>query len=209
MPSLVTWVERIRQWWFMPPGCCNGIVHLNPYGRDAVTLAVDLANEPPATAAELERRCVAAGLVLGAMTAPTSPRCGVPPPVDRRRGRAHGGGAGGAAQHLLTAATAHPRLTDHDGTWHLHFRDDDLPPSEIVAAILAAARRCTSSGAGWAGWAAAPRTAATGSTPTPAAAGSSATARRLAPTATRCAATAPARRRRADPSASERPNWTR
>ena len=39
---------------------------------------------------------------------------------------------------LLAAATAHPRLTDHDGTWHLHFRDDDRPPAAIVAAILSA-----------------------------------------------------------------------
>jgi predicted RNA-binding Zn ribbon-like protein len=39
---------------------------------------------------------------------------------------------------LLAAATAHPRLTDHDGSWHLHFRDDDRPPSAIVAAILSA-----------------------------------------------------------------------
>ena len=39
---------------------------------------------------------------------------------------------------LLAAATAHPRLTDHDGVWHLHFRDDDRPPAAIVAAILAA-----------------------------------------------------------------------
>ena len=61
----MTWVERMRQWWFTRPACCNGIVHLNPYGREAVTLAADLANEPPATPADLERRCVAAGLVLG------------------------------------------------------------------------------------------------------------------------------------------------
>jgi hypothetical protein len=55
----------MRQWWFTRPACCNAIVQLNPYGRDAVTLAVDLANEHPTTAADLERRCVAAGLVLG------------------------------------------------------------------------------------------------------------------------------------------------
>ncbi len=137
MPSLVTWVERIRQWWFMTPGCCNGIVHLNPYGRDAVTLAVDLANDPPAATADLERRCVAAGLVLGG-----SPDLAAVSEFLRRWTAVVDAPTAVARAErlnsLLTVATAHPRLTDHDGTWHLHFRDDELPPSEIVAAILAA-----------------------------------------------------------------------
>jgi|SRR4051794_7578239 hypothetical protein len=137
MPSLVAWVERMRQWWFMAPGCCNGIVHLNPYGRDAVTLAVDLANDPPASTADLERRCVAAGLVLGGPTdfAEVAEFLGrwvgvVDAPSDAERAE--------RLNALLAAATAHPRLTDHDGTWHLHFRDDDRPPAAIVAAILSA-----------------------------------------------------------------------
>lgn len=124
----------------MPTGCCNAIVHLNPYGGDGVALAVDLANDPPSSVADLERRCVAAGLVLGrpmngadlamvdeflrrwtaVVDAPT-------PGVRAERLNA-----------LLAAATAHPRLTDHDGVWHLHYRDDGLPPSGIVAAVVAA-----------------------------------------------------------------------
>src|SRR5690242_10015389 len=128
----------MRQWWFTGPACCNGIVHLNPYGRDAVALAVDLANDPPDTPAELERRCVAAGLVLG----------GPVTAADFGAVRAYvqawiavadaltDGERADRLNALLAATTAHPRLTDHDGTWHLHFRDDDRPPSAIVAAIL-------------------------------------------------------------------------
>lgn len=130
----------MRQWWFTHRACCNGIVHLNPYGRDAVTLAVDLANEPPATAAELERRCVAAGLVLGGpMTA--ADFGATHEYLARWIAVADASTAAERAERLnalLAAATAHPRLTDHDGTWHLHFRDDDRPPAAIVAAILSA-----------------------------------------------------------------------
>jgi predicted RNA-binding Zn ribbon-like protein len=130
----------MRQWWFTELACCNGIVHLNPYGRDAVALAVGLANDPPDTPAELERRCVAAGLVLdGAVTAADFGAVRayvdrwvavVDAPTDRERAE--------RLNALLAAATAHPRLTDHDGTWHLHFRDDDRPPAAVITAILAA-----------------------------------------------------------------------
>lgn len=131
------WVERIRQWWFMPPGCCNGIVHLNPYGEHAVALAVDLANDPPTSAADLEMRCVAAGLELGAtpdLAAVSAFLRGwtevVDAPTEAERAE--------RLNALLAAATAHPRLTDHDGAWHLHFRDDERPPAAVVAAIVAA-----------------------------------------------------------------------
>ena len=35
----------------MSPSCCNGIVHLNPYGADAVLLAVNLTLNPATTEA--------------------------------------------------------------------------------------------------------------------------------------------------------------
>lgn len=38
---------------------------------------------------------------------------------------------------LLAAATTHPRLTDHAGGWHLHFRDHDLPLSGVLRALVA------------------------------------------------------------------------
>jgi len=140
MPSLVTWVDRMRQRCFTDPACCNGIVHLNPYGQEAVTLAVDLANDPPDTPAELERRCVAAGLVLGGQVRAADVGA-VRAYVGAWIAVADAPSDGERAERLnalLAAATAHPRLTDHDGTWHLHFRDDDRPPSAIVAAILSA-----------------------------------------------------------------------
>src|SRR4029079_16332355 len=124
----MTWWERMRQWWLTHPACCNGIVHLNPYGRDAVTLAVDLANEPPATAAEVERRCVAAGLGLGGPMAEaefgatrgdaarrTEPRLGATRAyLARWIAVADAPTAAERAERLnalLAAATAHPRLT--------------------------------------------------------------------------------------------------
>ncbi len=136
----MTWVERTRQWWFTLPVCCNDIVHLNPYGQDAVALAVGLANDPPASAADLERRCVAAGLVLGR---PMNDADLATAEGFLRRWTAVADAPTTAVRAerlnaLLAAATAHPRLTDHDGTWHLHYRDDGLPPSGILAAIVVA-----------------------------------------------------------------------
>jgi len=112
-------------------------VHLNPYGRDAVALAVDLANDPPRSTADLEHRCAAAGLVLGG----TPDLAEVAEFLERWTAVVDAPTATVRAKRLnalLAAATAHPRLTDHDGTWHLHFRDDERAPSEIVAAIVAA-----------------------------------------------------------------------
>ena len=39
-------------------------MHLNPYGSDAVLLAVDLVSNPPRTAADLDERCRAHGVVV-------------------------------------------------------------------------------------------------------------------------------------------------
>ena len=39
-------------------------MHLNPYGEYAVLFAVDLCWNPPATGAELQTRCEAAGLAV-------------------------------------------------------------------------------------------------------------------------------------------------
>ena len=41
-------------------------MHLNPYGRDAVLLAAELANDPPSGRVELVDRCRDAGLVVDA-----------------------------------------------------------------------------------------------------------------------------------------------
>lgn len=135
IPSLVGWLERVRQkcrsvGWVavMPRSCCNGFVQLNPYGQDAVLLAVDLVNDPPETAAELVTRCEDAGVVF---------ERGTPPPqlaevleflgrwvevvdADEPERRAE------LLNALLAESTAHPRLTVHTGQWHLHYRDEAI-----------------------------------------------------------------------------------
>lgn len=103
-------------------------------------MAVALVNEPPASAAELADRCVRAGLVLDR------------PMTDADLGDARAFlrswtavvDAAAPAERatllnaLLAASTAHPRLTDHAGGWHLHYRDDDLGPVGVLRAVLAA-----------------------------------------------------------------------
>lgn len=114
-------------------------MHLNPYGQDAVLLAVDLTNAPPADAAELGQRCTAAGLVVDrpATTADLDatrellPRWAAVVDAPDARQRAT------LLNALLAESTAHPRLTDHVGGWHLHFRDDDLPLAAVLRALVA------------------------------------------------------------------------
>ncbi|MFC4947441.1 CGNR zinc finger domain-containing protein [Pseudonocardia sp. GCM10023141] len=114
-------------------------MHLNPYGRDAVELAVELVNAPPLTARELAERCVAAGVALEQPAAPadldatreflTRWTAVVDEPDPHARAA--------LLNTLLAAATAHPRVTDHDGSWHLHYRDDDLPLASVLRALVA------------------------------------------------------------------------
>lgn len=114
-------------------------MHLNPYGQDAVLLAVDLANAPPADATELGHRCAAAGLVVDRpgttadlhathdLLATWTAIVDAPDPRTRAD----------LLNALLAGSTAHPRLTDHAGGWHLHFRADDLPLAGVLRALVA------------------------------------------------------------------------
>lgn len=114
-------------------------MQLNPYGQDAVLLAADLANDPPADAAELTRRCAAAGLVVdrpaGAADLADALALGADwlAIVDAPDAAARAA----LLNVLLAAATAHPRLTDHHGGWHLHYRDDGLPVGGVLRALVA------------------------------------------------------------------------
>ncbi|MEU7040772.1 CGNR zinc finger domain-containing protein [Streptomyces varsoviensis] len=115
-------------------------MHLNPYGTDAVNLAADLANRPPADAAELADRCRAAGLELECRPTPRDLR-GVRATLraweaivdaDDERERAE------LVNRMLAEAAAHPRLTDHAGDgWHLHYRDDGQPFGAILSSLIA------------------------------------------------------------------------
>jgi predicted RNA-binding Zn ribbon-like protein len=113
-------------------------VQLNPYGQDAVQLAVDLANDPPVTAAELVIRCEQAGVVF---------ERGTPAPVlaeviefldrwcevvdaelpERRAALLNA---------LLAESTEHPRLTAHTGSWHIHYRAERIPFARKLRALV-------------------------------------------------------------------------
>ncbi|TDD73375.1 CGNR zinc finger domain-containing protein [Actinomadura rubrisoli] len=115
-------------------------MHLNPYGRDAVNLAADLANRRPASAEELADRCRAAGLVLEhpvtsrdlerALSALEAWEEIVDAGDEHERAE--------LLNRMLAAAAAYPRLTDHAGEgWHLHYRDDRQPLGSVLFALIA------------------------------------------------------------------------
>lgn len=119
----------------MTGACGNAIVRHNPYTDLAVVLLADLVNRPPRTVAELVRRCEAGGFVA----APTH-RADLPAvlefleewrhvaattdPVERSR----------LLNAMMADAATYPRLTDHDGHWHLHHRDDGVTLAHALKA---------------------------------------------------------------------------
>ena len=115
-------------------------MHLNPYGADAVRLTVSLANDPPATAAALQDRCLAGGLVPDLPVEPAdlpATRAFVADwlavvdagePAERAR----------LLNAMLRDAAAHPRLTDHAGDgWHIHYRDPRQPLAAVLRTLIA------------------------------------------------------------------------
>jgi hypothetical protein len=114
-------------------------MHLNPYGEDAVRLAMDLANDPPSTLADLVERCRAGGLVIDMPFGPDDlPHVlafleewlavvDASEPAER----AH------LLNDLLREASAYPRLTDHAGDgWHIHYRDLDVPLASVLRTLI-------------------------------------------------------------------------
>lgn len=114
-------------------------MHLNPYGRDAVELAVDLANRPPATLADLVQRCRRFDLVID-MPVDDRDLAGALELIEQWcRLVDEPGEAGRVAllNRMLAEASTHPRVTDHAGTgWHLHYRDDDVPLRQVLRALI-------------------------------------------------------------------------
>ncbi|GAA4234104.1 hypothetical protein GCM10022254_38200 [Actinomadura meridiana] len=114
-------------------------MHLNPYGEDAVKLAAKLANRRPASGTELAHCCQAAGLLMDQpVTQQDVDRTWavldewekVVDTTDERERAA-------LVNRMLTAAAAHPRLTDHGGGgWHLHYRDDGQPLGSVLSALI-------------------------------------------------------------------------
>ncbi|MFE5479555.1 CGNR zinc finger domain-containing protein [Nocardia sp. NPDC056541] len=114
-------------------------MHYNHYGREPVLLGVDLLNVPCSNAAELARRCAAAGLVLStpvsdgdltSVTAFLGRWRGVLECADRAERAAR-------LNVLLAEYASAPRLTDHVGDgWHLHFRDPGVATDRQIAALI-------------------------------------------------------------------------
>jgi predicted RNA-binding Zn ribbon-like protein len=113
-------------------------MQLNPYGHDAVVLAVDLSNWRPETAAELVTRCAEAGVVfepgtsapdLAEVLAFLDQWCEVVDAIEPERRAALLNG-------LLAESTAHPRLTAHTGSWHIHYRDEAITYARKLRALI-------------------------------------------------------------------------
>lgn len=115
-------------------------MHFNPYGEYAVLLAASLANDWPRDRAGIVERTREEGMTVdfpeGAddharVRDIVDDWLRVVDEIDPLR-RAH------LLNAQMRAASAYPRLTDHDDEgWHLHYRDDDarsLP--EVLSAVF-------------------------------------------------------------------------
>ncbi|WP_405875292.1 MULTISPECIES: CGNR zinc finger domain-containing protein [unclassified Streptomyces] len=114
-------------------------MHLNPYGEDAVNLAVELANRRPADAEELADRCLAAGLVLeGPVTAQDLAHA--EEALDAWEKVVDAGDEYERAEllnRMLARAAAYPRMTNHSGSgWHVHYRDDQQPLGALLLSLI-------------------------------------------------------------------------
>ncbi|GAB2606999.1 hypothetical protein Aab01nite_02290 [Paractinoplanes abujensis] len=114
-------------------------MHLNPYGEDAVRLALSLITDPPSDDAAMVARCRAYDLVI---ELPVTK-------VDRRATAeflAEWLTVIDATDHaeratrlndLLKFASAYPRLTNHAGDgWHLHYRDPQQPLASVLRTLI-------------------------------------------------------------------------
>jgi predicted RNA-binding Zn ribbon-like protein len=114
-------------------------MHLNPYGEDAVRLALSLVTDPPPTDDSLVARCREFSLVIDREVTPQDRPAtaeflaewvGVidaTSPEERAR----------RLNDLLRFASAYPRLTDHASSgWHLHYRDPDQPLAAQLRTLI-------------------------------------------------------------------------
>src|SRR5690606_2008033 len=120
------------------PRCWNLYVHLNTYGADSGHLAADLANPRPRPTRELVDRCREAGVTID-RAASDADLAEVGDFLDAwlvvvdtpaPHGRAD------ALNPLLAEHSAPPRLTDHDGHWHVHYRADDVSFARLLTAMF-------------------------------------------------------------------------
>ena len=118
-------------------------MHFNHYGRDAVALAVDLANSPPRDADELVARCDTAGFVFDAEDIGPDDLDQTLEYLEHWRDVARATDEQARADllnDLLLQHAAAPRLTNHAKTgWHLHFRDDNVAGWQQICVLISAA----------------------------------------------------------------------
>lgn len=124
----------------MPRSCCNAVMQLNPYGEYAVLLAASLANDWPADRDGIVARTYEHGMTAVYAPAEASDHARTRGVIDAWLGIVDADTEAQRARLLndqMAAATAYPRLTDHDGAWHLHYRDDDQRLPQVLRAVIA------------------------------------------------------------------------
>jgi len=114
-------------------------MHLNPYGEYAVLLAASLANDWPASRSAIEGRTRDFGMTMDFPESPDD-HARTRRVIDDWLAVVDAGDPLRRADLLnaqMAAATAYPRLTDHDDEgWHLHYRDEEQSMAEVLRAVI-------------------------------------------------------------------------
>ncbi|MFF5083653.1 CGNR zinc finger domain-containing protein [Actinoplanes sp. NPDC000266] len=125
-------------------------MHLNPYGEDAVRLALSLVADPPSSASALAARCVAADVAIEQPASASDVA-----EISAFLGRwlevvdAAGSRRAEALNALLRDTAAYPRLTDHAGSgWHIHYREPDQSLSSLLCTLISVGTALHLSGRG-------------------------------------------------------------
>lgn len=114
-------------------------MHINPYGEYAVLLAESLANDWPADRAGIIRRTREFGMTM-AFPQGVNDHQNVRGVLDAWLEIVDASDPeqrAGLINTQMAQRAAYPRMTDHDGEgWHLHYRDEGMSLSEVLAAIF-------------------------------------------------------------------------
>lgn len=115
-------------------------MQFNHDGHSAVRLGVELANNRPANVDLLTESCRRAEVVFDGATPGDDDLRSVDEFLDQWIAMARTKTTEervDALNVLLAAYAAAPRLTNHSNTdWHLHFRDDDVSPGQMIATLI-------------------------------------------------------------------------